>query len=164
MTLDEAREQLGLTATATVDEIREAFRRKARKVHPDRHPAASSVDRARLGLEFDRAREARDILVDYTSHRLRNPLPPSPSPGNARRPSPAPGDSPRAKPQASRTANAARVTMRFDEFTAWIDSTGFGAGVRSPRYVDWTRWIVWSLLGLAVVGVVGGGAVLALTA
>jgi hypothetical protein len=46
--------------------------------------------------------------------------------------------------------------MRFDEFVAWTDAAGFGPGVRSPRYVDWTRVIVWSTLGLVVVALVGG--------
>jgi uncharacterized membrane protein YjjP (DUF1212 family) len=46
--------------------------------------------------------------------------------------------------------------MRFDEFVAWTDAAGFGPGVRSPRYVDWTRVIVWSILGLVVIALVGG--------
>lgn len=46
--------------------------------------------------------------------------------------------------------------MRFDEFVAWMDAAGFGAGTRSPRYVDWTRIVVWTTLGLVVVALVGG--------
>jgi DnaJ-class molecular chaperone len=62
MTLDEARAHLGVSAAATVDEIRDAFRRRARALHPDLHPHSNSDDRARLGHEFNMAREARDIL------------------------------------------------------------------------------------------------------
>nr|WP_243073794.1 DnaJ domain-containing protein [Microbacterium sp. SS28] len=40
MTLDEARAHLGVPAAATVDEIRDAFRRRARALHPDLHPDA----------------------------------------------------------------------------------------------------------------------------
>jgi hypothetical protein len=47
--------------------------------------------------------------------------------------------------------------MRFDEFVAWTDAAGFGAGKRSPRYIDWTRIIVWSSLALVVAALVGGG-------
>jgi hypothetical protein len=46
--------------------------------------------------------------------------------------------------------------MRFDEFVAWADAAGFGSGARSPRYVDWARIIVWSTLGVLILGVVGG--------
>lgn len=67
MTVDEARAHLGITAAATVDEIRDAFRRRARALHPDLHPDADHADRARLGREFHNAREARDILVRYVS-------------------------------------------------------------------------------------------------
>ena len=168
MTLDEAREHLGLTATATVAEIRDAFRRKARAVHPDLHPDATPADHARLGRAFDHAREARDILVRYTSDRLRNE-PPSPT-GVPRRTNPNPQRTtqttppPSEAPRTSQPPNPARVTMRFDEFTAWTDSAGFGTGIRSPRYVDWTRIIVWSSLGIVVGGLVGVGIFLAVAA
>lgn len=46
--------------------------------------------------------------------------------------------------------------MRFDEFVAWRDAAGFGQGTRAPRYVDWTRIIVWTTLGIVGVGLVGG--------
>jgi hypothetical protein len=51
--------------------------------------------------------------------------------------------------------------MRFDEFVAWTDAAGFGAGARSRRYIDWTRIIVWSTLGLLIVGLVGGSIIYA---
>ncbi|MDL9978593.1 J domain-containing protein [Microbacterium sp. ASV49] len=153
MTLDEARAQLGVTAGATVDEIRDAFRQRARELHPDLHPSADAADRARLGREFNSAREARDILVRYTSDPLRKPSHPKPQPSYASTP---PRQAPTRPPRSGSTAPPPRVTMRFEEFVAWTDAAGFGAGARSGRYVDWARIIVWSTLGLAVAGVVGG--------
>jgi molecular chaperone DnaJ len=44
MDLKEAREVLGLGATATRQEIREAFRRAARRWHPDRAPAGAEPE------------------------------------------------------------------------------------------------------------------------
>lgn len=155
MTLDEARAHLGVAVGATVDEIRDAFRQRARELHPDLHPAADSADRARLGRDFNSAREARDILVRYISDPLRKPAPthPKPQPSYASTP---PRQAPPQPPRSGSTAPPPRVTMRFDEFVAWTDAAGFGAGARSGRYVDWARVIVWSTLGLAVAGVVGG--------
>ncbi len=164
MTLDEARTCLGVTAGASVEEIREAFRRAARAVHPDRHPAADAARRASLGLEFDRAREARDILVRYTSDPLRTPAQPpaeaTPTAHQTRRGARA---SRPAAPRRETTAPPQRVTLRFDEFIAWTDAAGFRDGVRSRPYVDWTRLTVWSLLGLLVAAVVGGGVVLSVS-
>lgn len=161
MTLDEARTHLGVTAVATVDEIRDAFRRRARALHPDLHPDANPEDRARLGREFNSAREARDILVGYTSDPLRKP-PPGPQTSGASEQAARP-QSPRAEPprQSAASAPPPRVTMRFDEFVAWTDTAGFGAGIRSPRYIDWTRIIVWSSLGLLVVGLLAAGIIYA---
>lgn len=51
--------------------------------------------------------------------------------------------------------------MRFDEFVAWTDAAGFGAGARSRGYIDWTRIVVWSALGVLVAGSVGGAFVYA---
>lgn len=67
MTPDEACAELGVSRGATRDEIREAFRRRARLVHPDRHPEATTVDRAQLSARFDRARRARDVLENSTA-------------------------------------------------------------------------------------------------
>lgn len=156
MTLDEARTHLGVTAAATLDEIRDAFRKRARALHPDLHPHADATDRARLGREFNNAREARDILVRYTSDPLRRSAPSRsvhPHHTTASRP----GATRPASAPPNRTAPPPRVTMRFDEFVAWTDAAGFGAGTRSRRYVDWTRIIVWSSLGVLVAGFVGVG-------
>ena len=151
MTLDEARQCLGVNGSASADEIRDAFRRKARVVHPDRNPHSTPADLALFGREFDRAREARDILVRYTLDPLRRSAPPPASstpPTNQAGP-----ESPRSSARhVPHPAHSPRVTMRFDEFVAWTDAAGFGTGARAPRYVDWARIIVWSALGVVVVG------------
>lgn len=153
MTLDEARAHLGVDRGATVEEIRDAFRRRARAVHPDLHPSADPVDRARLGREFDAAREARDVLVRYTSGPTRTP--PAEPQSRADRTSARSHPSP-PRPEQKRRSPPPRVTMRFDEFVAWTDAAGFGTGSRSRPSVDWTRIIVWSTLGVLVAGSVGG--------
>jgi len=119
VTLDEAREALGVTRDASVEAIREAFRRVARRVHPDTQPHATAEERSQLAREFDRAREARDILLRYMSDPLRKPPPKAP-------PSPHPQHRPRerARPRTSETRpprEAPRVTLRFEEFVAASD-------------------------------------------
>lgn len=167
MTLDEARAHLGVSPAATVDEIRDAFRRRARALHPDLHPSADHDDRARLGREFNSAREARDILIRYTSDPLRRPHPafrPPATPKQSAEPeSQARPRAPRTETQTPPNSSAPppQVTMRFDEFVAWTDAAGFGAGTRSRRYVDWTRIIVWSTLGFLIAGLIGGATIYA---
>lgn len=153
MTLDEARAHLGVTPAATVDEIREAFRRRARNLHPDLHPDADAEHRARLGRDFHNVREARDILVRHLTDPLRKPPSAPAEPAPERRPAPPRNPGARTQ-QTPREKPAPRVTMRFDEFVAWSDAAGFGDGQRAPRYIDWARIIVWSSLGIVVVGLV----------
>ena len=180
MTLDEARGCLDIGIGASTDEIREAFRRKARDNHPDRHPGADSSTLSQLARDFDRAREARDILLRYTLDTLRKPAPSTNSRERETQPSStysysyarsesAPrsadsserADSRRAAFQPDETRGPApRVTMRFDEFVAWTDTAGFGAGNRSRPWVDWPRIIVWSSLAALVIGLTVAGFVM----
>lgn len=177
MTLDEAREALGVVRGASVAEIRDAFRRRAREVHPDRHPSEDDARRRQLGREFDRAREARDILVKFTNDSARSDA--SASTGSpASRPTAAPRTtSPsastappsvrnapprreRARPRTSESRprpEAPRVTVRFDEFVRAADAAGFGPGIRTRRWIDWPRVIAWSTVGALIALVVGGG-------
>ena len=182
MTLDEARDCLSVDRGASVEQIQEAFRIRAREVHPDRHPHASPAERTALLAEFDRARRARDALVQWaryantpfqgnapagaTHHATRATTPPKepqsepqPAPDQTREPAPEPPPRQRARPRTSESRRSApepeRVTMRFDEFVAWTDAAGFSIGARSPRYVDWARIIVWSVLGALVAGMAG---------
>ena len=177
MTLDEAREALGVTRDASVAEIRNAFRRRAREVHPDRHQAEGDARRRQLGREFDRVREARDILVKFTSDPARVAAP-APTPASASRssersrpptseaastPSTSTSVPPprreRARPRTSESRpqpEAPRVTVRFQDFVRAADAAGFGPGVRTRRWIDWPRIIAWSTVGTLVALVVGG--------
>src|SRR2546428_11752813 len=49
---------LGVSETATVDEIKKAFRRVAKQYHPDRTPKAQAAER------FKEINEAHDVLSD----------------------------------------------------------------------------------------------------
>ena len=156
MTLDEARACLYVSPGATANEIRQAFRRRALIVHPDRHPDAGPDELSMLEAEFNRAREARDILVRFTLDPLRSPSPAWPprpaataSRPTYRTPPPPPPPAPEPIPQAH---PAATVTMRFDEFVAWWDAFGFGAGHRSPLAADWPRIAVWAALAAVAIG------------
>ena len=64
-------ELLGLTPAATEEEIRRAFRRKAKSVHPDVSDAPDAAE------EFKRLKEAHDLLIE----RLHNPLAAPPEAG-----------------------------------------------------------------------------------
>lgn len=176
MTLDEARETLGVDHGASVAEIRDAFRRRAREVHPDRHPSETEARRRQLGREFDLARQAHDILVKFTSDAARGT---SPAGGTTTRsdapprttPTTAPGgDQPRtatapprqrerARPRTSESrprSEAPRVTIRFEDFVRASDAEGFGPGLRTRRWIDWPRVVAWSTVGALVALIVGG--------
>ena len=176
MRLDEARGTLGVVRGATVAEIRDAFRRRAREVHPDRHPSADAATRRQLGREFDRAREARDILVAFTNDSARAPAstpddasstrssagarPSTSSSAGASTTHAPPPRRERARPRTSASrpqAEAPRVTIRFDEFVRAADAAGFGPGIRTRRWIDWPRIIAWSTVGVLTAVVVGGG-------
>lgn len=184
MTLDDARECLGVARSASTDEIRGAFRRVARTVHPDRHTDAGPEERARLAREFDRARTARDVLLRFARYDTPQPAPAdrrsarasgttsTPRPqsrpaASASRPTTSTDAPPRARarPRTSESrrpeTSAPRVTLRFDEFVAWSDAAGFGQGQRSKRWVDRTRIVVWSSLGALMVLLTAVGAALA---
>ncbi len=173
MTLDEAQRCLDVTVQSDVEKIREAFRRRAREVHPDRHPGIDPAERKRLEREFDRAREARDILVRHALDPLRTsagPAPDAPAPTTRRAyratnptaPPRSPRSTPRTAPPTQRPPRAPggpapRVTMRFDEFVTWSDAAGFGAGLRSKFPRDWVRIVVWPTVAVAVLVVATEG-------
>lgn len=182
MTLDEARETLGVSRGATAAEIRDAFRRRAREVHPDRHPSETEARRRQLGREFDRAREARDILVKFTGEPVRTATPTRgattrrssgtthapPTTGSAgARPGSSSAPPPpreRARPRTSESrsrAEAPRVTIRFEDFVKASDAAGFGPGTRTRRWIDWPRIVAWSTVGALAVLIVGGSYVAA---
>ncbi|KAK9075916.1 hypothetical protein SSX86_004246 [Deinandra increscens subsp. villosa] len=55
---------LGLTRTASKDEIKEAFRNIAKKFHPDKHSASPKSVRDGATVRFKQASEAYEVLVD----------------------------------------------------------------------------------------------------
>jgi len=153
MTLDEARVILGLTRGASHTAIRDAFRRRARQVHPDSHPTASVAQREGLAREFDLAREARDILLllpDAAADPATPPVPPPPSMAHPAAPPPWPP--PPVPPREPRTAPLQR-TLRFDEFVQVVDAAGFGPGHRTQPHRDVPRLLVWSTVGAVCTGV-----------
>ncbi|MBM4283798.1 MAG: J domain-containing protein [Deltaproteobacteria bacterium] len=66
MTLKEARGILGLGLTATRQEIQAAYRRAARRWHPDRAPAGAEAEyRARMQEVNAAYHRLREFLEDY---------------------------------------------------------------------------------------------------
>ena len=57
-------EALGVRREATKDEIKDAFRRLALSLHPDKHAASSEAERRSATLRFKRVSEAYDVLRD----------------------------------------------------------------------------------------------------
>jgi hypothetical protein len=55
---------LGVPAGAAIDEVKRAYRRLARAVHPDLHPGASDAERRALQVRFAALTEAYRSLVD----------------------------------------------------------------------------------------------------
>ncbi len=66
MTLKEAREILGLAETATRQEITQAYRRAARRWHPDRAPAAQEQEyRGRMQQINEAYQRLKEFLEGY---------------------------------------------------------------------------------------------------
>ncbi|KAJ3549733.1 hypothetical protein NMY22_g774 [Coprinellus aureogranulatus] len=58
-------EELGLTSTATVEEIRKAYRKKALQTHPDRLPPTATPEQKKESEEhFRRVNHAYEVLTD----------------------------------------------------------------------------------------------------
>jgi curved DNA-binding protein CbpA len=69
MTLEEARELLGLDLRATRKEIRTAYRRAARRWHPDRAPAGAEAEyRARMQEVNAAYQKIIKFIEDYHYH------------------------------------------------------------------------------------------------
>ena len=153
MTLDEARAILEVARGASHADIRDAFRRRARLVHPDAHPTASAAQRTDFARQFDRARQARDILLllpERTAAPSRTRATP---PRRRRRTVPPPAPPPWRPPRDPATSPAPQRTLRFDEFVQVVDAAGFGSGHRSTPRRDIGRVLLWSTVGALSLGV-----------
>ena len=62
VTLQEAYRTLGLSETATDEEVRQAYRQLALRYHPDRFAAQGEAAKAEAEKKFREATEARDII------------------------------------------------------------------------------------------------------
>ncbi|OIP15723.1 MAG: molecular chaperone DnaJ [Comamonadaceae bacterium CG_4_9_14_3_um_filter_60_33] len=71
---------LGLRPSATLAEIKKAYRQQAAIHHPDRHSAAKAADAADVGARFRLVQTAYEVLSDpdkrkaYDDNRQRNLL------------------------------------------------------------------------------------------
>jgi len=63
MTPADAAAELGIAIDASPNEVRAAYRRAARDVHPDRQTGASMKDAALASATFIRVTQARDVLL-----------------------------------------------------------------------------------------------------
>ena len=68
---------LGVAKTATEKEIKQAFRKLARKTHPDVNPGDKSAE-----SRFKEINEAYEVLGDPTKRRLSKYTPPLPAGSN----------------------------------------------------------------------------------
>jgi len=147
---------LGVARGASHASVRDAFRLRARQVHPDAHPTASAAQRNEFARDFDRAREARDILLllpeaSVTPEPPARPAPPSPGPAAAA--PPVPPDPPPWRPVRDPSLPPPQRTLRFEEFVRVVDAAGFGQGHRSVPSRNLGRVLVWSTVGAVSAGV-----------
>lgn len=107
---------LGVRSTATIDDIRKAYRGIALRCHPDRKPGDKKAE-----AEFKRASAAYDILADdkkrgeYDAFRacpVPNPPPPRSRPAKA---PPRPSPDPRSGGNAKRSPGASSPFEAFTE-------------------------------------------------
>lgn len=157
MTLDEARSILGVARGASHADVRDAFRHRARQVHPDAHPTASAPQRDELARHFDRAREARDILLLLPERTVvpESAARPAPAPagGPAAAAPPAPPSPPPWRPAPETSLPPHQRTLRFEEFVQVVDAAGFGPGHRTEPSRGLGRVLVWSVVGAVSAGV-----------
>lgn len=57
---------LAIPSTASVEEVRKAYRKKALLLHPDKHTSKSSKEKEELGKDFQRVGFAYAVLSDET--------------------------------------------------------------------------------------------------
>ncbi|MCK9266080.1 J domain-containing protein [bacterium] len=62
--IDQARKLLGLGETASLKEIRDAYRTLSLKYHPDRNPVGATEE---LSETFKKITEAYNLIIEYCS-------------------------------------------------------------------------------------------------
>jgi len=71
-------ERLGVSRTATEEEIKKAYRTLAKQYHPDRNPGDKAAEET-----FKKVQEAYDTLSDFQKRAIYNGrMPPPPKPNN----------------------------------------------------------------------------------
>ena len=68
-------EILGVSRTATPEEIKSAYRKKALQHHPDRNPGDEEAEK-----KFKEVQEAYDVLSDWSKRAIYNARQPAPKP------------------------------------------------------------------------------------
>ena len=63
-------EVLGVSKTASADEIQKAYRKLARKYHPDLHADAEEKERERVKQRFQKVQQAYDVLSDEQKRQM----------------------------------------------------------------------------------------------
>jgi hypothetical protein len=142
MTLDEARAVLGIDATASADETRDAYRRLLRAHHPDVAGPASTHRAARLIEAYTLVKSAPPAASDPPPTPPAPPPPPPPPP-----PSPPPASADR--PDAILLPAATRAV--FDQVREAADVLGDVSYVDAQNgiletIVQWEGWPACSLL------------------
>ena len=61
---------LETTQNATKDDIKKAYRKKAKELHPDKHSSASVDETKDLEAKFKEVREAYAVLSDKNKRRM----------------------------------------------------------------------------------------------
>jgi DnaJ-class molecular chaperone len=61
---------LGVAETATIEEIKRAYKRLAIKYHPDKQTSVGREMAERMGRRFHQIQEAHSVLSDATEKRL----------------------------------------------------------------------------------------------
>lgn len=70
MAADDYYEILGVSKSATEDEIQKAYRKLARKYHPDLHADASDREQENAKQQFQKVQQAYDVLSDKKKRRM----------------------------------------------------------------------------------------------
>ncbi|QEG21751.1 DnaJ C-terminal domain-containing protein [Mariniblastus fucicola] len=70
MAADDYYEVLGVSKTATVEEIQKAYRKLARKYHPDLHTDESDREKEKAKQNFQKVQQAYDVLSDEKKRQM----------------------------------------------------------------------------------------------